>query len=71
MLQWGVAKEYTTNSFPKAFPNACLNISATLKNDGGIADSSVTTAHIVSRSQFRVYCGTSTNNDIFWFAIGY
>jgi len=71
MIQWGVSKEYVTNSFPKAFPTACLNINATLKNDGGIADASVTTAHIVSRSQFRVYCGASTNNDIFWIAIGY
>lgn len=71
MLQWGTSKEYITNSFPKPFPTACLNISATLKLDGGAADGSITTAHIVNRSQFRVYCGPSSNNDIFWIAIGY
>lgn len=71
IIQWGTNSDTNVAiNFPIAFPNAGLSMTASVTptSDQG-ADATV---EIVSNSQFKLRCGTTTsNNNIHWIAIGY
>ncbi|PHO09783.1 hypothetical protein CPG37_07135 [Malaciobacter canalis] len=67
--QWGFVEDtWTDKTFPIAFPNKCFNVIGVDKDFGG----GITTAEILSASQFRLKSGTgaSSGQFIFYRAIG-
>jgi hypothetical protein len=80
ILQWGLTStigvdEAIPVTFPLAFPNACLNGSATTQRASAVSGGSAS-AHVANLSSTtmtvvnEVY-GTTTSNTLWWFAIGY
>jgi hypothetical protein len=76
VLQWGKAAVNASKSvsFPLTFPNACLNVTATVN----LGTAGITICFVGSFSQTAVnlYCGNSDGtftapSDIYWQAIGY
>ncbi|WP_425288249.1 gp53-like domain-containing protein [Pectobacterium betavasculorum] len=70
IIQWGVLNEGKTGVFPTPFLNQCFSLTATLKRNGAPWDSSVTSAYIISKSEFYVGVGQSNGDPIYWFAVG-
>ncbi|MEI7221537.1 phage tail protein [Pectobacterium carotovorum] len=71
IIQWGVLNENETGIFPIPFLNKCFVLSATLKRNGAPWDGSVTSAYIISNSEFYAAVGQKTGDQIYWFAIGH
>ena len=85
ILQWGTVSISTaatggsaTVTFPTAFPNAALNVTANYRNNTVISDSFSVSTWIVSNTQATITldapgAGTapSGTQTAFWFAIGY
>ncbi|WP_436971714.1 gp53-like domain-containing protein, partial [Pectobacterium carotovorum] len=71
IIQWGVLNENETGIFPIPFLNKCFVLSATLKRNAAPWDGSVTSAYIISNSEFYAAVGQKTGDQIYWFAIGH
>jgi len=72
IIQWGnVANNAATNSFPVAFPTACLSMTAS-RESSNYTSIDGCASQIVSASQYVVREGASADASIiFWMAIGY
>lgn len=70
IIQWGVSNENEAGKFSIPFPNKCFVLNATCKRNGAPWDGSVTTAYIISNSEFYVGTGQKTGDMMYWFAIG-
>jgi len=74
IIQWGFLntyQEYTnTITFPISFPNACLNGLATIKSYETNTDDSVL-IRTFTTTTMQVVLKRPSENDVYWFAIGY
>lgn len=83
MLQWGrfYAQDdsYNALTFPVAFPNACLSVSASIEANGPLAGATSGSCVIGKLSATGCYIGSSVYNDpgavitgyVYWIAVGY
>lgn len=71
IIQWGTNSDTNVAiNFPIEFPNAGLSMTASVTPTGD--QGADATVEIVSKSQFKLRCGSTTgNNNIHWIAIGY
>ena len=70
ILQWGkVSDDFAIYNFPIEFPNAAFALIGQQISGGG---SSKVYVEIISKSQFKVFEGSSTTSgtEFYWFAIG-
>lgn len=73
LTQWGYlpaagAAGFSTVSYPRSFPNACLNVQVTAYNSGGKFADNYSTAGNVNANNFL--CGRDSGGS-FWMATGY
>lgn len=76
IFQWGTVNRSNFSTpvrFPMAFPNICVGVSATLRNyvDNISSSGQNIRAVSVSRTGFQYGSGGASENQAFWFAIGY
>ncbi|WP_347453649.1 phage tail protein [Acinetobacter thermotolerans] len=71
VIQWGVATEYAETSFPITFPTKCCSLVASPLLAGNDSSGAVAGCQILSTSKFKVFCGVSTGNQMYWIAMGY
>jgi hypothetical protein len=78
ILQWGITDTINSASstdvtFPLAFPNTCLQVVVSVRNNSGTATSATgmpgTGAY--TSSQFTLWNRTSVNQVFNWLAVGY
>ena len=77
IVQWGLASfaggGSNTFTFPVTFPHSCFAVVSNQNYSGsGLSGNNVTSAYVVSASQFALSMPAATGAaTIFWFAIGY
>lgn len=77
ILQWGVSQPTVLNggvinTFPIAFPNACLQLTAMPRGSTHASSSNNAALEILSKSQFQLWnWGTAANFTMSWIAIGW
>ena len=72
IMKWGVTGNLptgTTVNFSPAFPNACLNVTAT-QNAGLGANTAIGVSNFMAAS-FQYFFTNGANGTIYWLAIGY